>query len=283
MHDKRMGTGTVRAQDDQHTTVVQLSDGASLRVHDQATGPAVLCLSGLGGTAGFWDPCVPLLSNRFRVLRLDQRGISGSTRGTAHCSIDRLASDCLEVLNARDVAQVILLGHSTGGCIAQAMALRAPTRIRALVLSASWACVDVYVQALFRMRLDLLSGNPQAYASTAAFLSYEPAWLKAHWRVYESALSHAPIDRVAQQVIRERIEALMAFDLTDQLGSITCPSLVIGSRDDALIPSYLQQDLAARLPQAELKLLNRGGHFFPVTRTPSYVDTVMKWLLRQNL
>src|SRR5215208_2369090 len=100
-------------------TTLRLEDGAEI-----VDGDGRLLVSGLGGTAAFWEPVVaPLRERGFRVIRFDQRGIGASTRGTGAVDIDRLAQDSLAVLDHAGSASALLLGHSTGGVILQAMAL----------------------------------------------------------------------------------------------------------------------------------------------------------------
>lgn len=255
-------------------------DGATLRGLDEGEGPALLCVSGLGGTAGFWDPCTAELRRNRRVLRLDQRGIGASTRGSARCSVEQLAEDCLALLDARDITSCAVLGHSTGGCIAQAMAIAAPRRVRALALGGTWARPDRYLGELFAMRLSQLLSDPLGYARTSAFLSYEPEWLTAHWETYERTLASAPVSAADRLIVQERIGALLAFDQSTRLGEIGCPALVLGAQDDVIVPPHLQRELAAGLPQAQLKLLARGGHFFPVTRRVEYLEILEPWLAR---
>ena len=257
---------------------VALRDGANIAVTTQGTGDALLCISGLGGTASFWNPCIPTFAAKNQTITLDQRGIAGSTRGTAACTIAQLAEDCFAVLDACGVRSARLIGHSTGGCIAQIMALTYPERVRALVLSGTWAQPNRYMQELFKLRLALLQSNPLEYASSAAFLSYESAWLNANWSIYESALAGAPIDPSAQHIIQERIHALMEFDRKDDLKQLKMPSLILGARDDLIVPSFLQDELAAAIPGSELQIFNHGGHFFPLSRKEGFTHTILKWM-----
>ena len=96
-------------------SVVQLPDGAAISVRVDGTGPDLVLISGLSGTAAFWEPLVPTLATRFRVIRHDQRGIANSTSGKLKTSIDTLADDCLAVLTHVASSKSLLLGHSTGG------------------------------------------------------------------------------------------------------------------------------------------------------------------------
>ena len=257
---------------------VALSDGANIAVNTQGTGDALLCLSGLGGTASFWNPCISAFASKNLIITLDQRGIAASTRGTAACTINQLAADCFAVLDACDVKTARVIGHSTGGCIAQTMALTHPERVQAIVLSATWAQPNRYMQELFKLRLGLLQSNPLEYASSAAFLSYEPAWLNANWSIYESALAGAPVEAPAQHIIQERIRALIEFDRKEDLKKLQMPCLILGARDDLIVPSFLQDELAAAISGSELQIFNHGGHFFPLSRKEGFTHTTLKWM-----
>ncbi len=257
---------------------VRTADGAELRASVEGTGPALLLVSGLGGTAGFWNDSAAALARSFRVVRFDQRGIGASMRGDAPCTIDRLAQDCRAVLDAADIERAVLLGHSTGGCIGQSLARQAPERLEGLILSATWLKPSRYMAALFGTRRAILDENPQAYAATATLLAYPPIWLEANWGVYETALAKAPNSAEARQIVRERIDALLSFDGAENAAAIAMPVLVLGARDDMIVPAFLQEELAAALPGARMTMLDTGGHFFPVSRPDAFTATVAEWV-----
>lgn len=257
---------------------VTTPDGAVLQAFAEGDGPALLLVSGLGGTAGFWKSNTATLARSVRVIRFDQRGIGASTRGSAPCTVDQLALDCLSVLDAAGVERAVLLGHSTGGCIGQALARSAPERLGGLILSATWLKPSHYMSALFGARRAILSENPQAYAATAVLISYPPAWLEANWSVYEAAIAAAPVAAEARLVVRERIDALLSFDGSVDIAALTMPVLVLGARDDMIVPAFLQEDLATALPGARKILLDSGGHFFPVSRPDAFTAKVVEWI-----
>lgn len=257
---------------------VALSDGASLNVQDDGTGLALLLISGLGGTANFWNPCVPALGAHYRVIRLDQRGIAKSTRGTAPCTIDQLAQDCLSVLDDCGVNQAIVVGHSTGGCIAQTMALLAPVRVRACIFSATWGKPSRHRQELFSTRREMLFKDPVGYACSSVFMGHDANWLNQNWNVLENARANAPVTAEAQHIISERLDALIAFDRSADVHRITAPTLIVGARDDLIVPSFLQEELATLLNHADLHMFEHGGHFFPITRTHLFIPLIIEWL-----
>lgn len=257
---------------------VTLADGAVLRVLSQGQGRPLLLISPLAGNAAFWDDNAATLARSFRVLRFDQRGIGASDRGSAPCTIDQLAKDCLAVLDAAGIERTTILGHSTGGCIGLSLARQAPDRLNGLILSGSWLKQNRYMTSMFETRLAILDQHPRAYAATAALMAYPPAWLEAHWSVYEAAVASAPSTPEAKQVLRERIGALRAFDASAWAGEISVPTLILGARDDMIVPAFLQEELAAAMPAARKTLLDSGGHFFPVSRPDAFTANVAEWI-----
>ena len=257
---------------------VSLPDGAVLRVLEDGSGPALLLISGLGGTANFWNPCVPALAKHFRVIRLDQRGIAKSSRGSASCTIDQLAQDCLDVLDDCKVEHAMVLGHSTGGCITQTMALLAPERVRACILSATWGKPSRHRKELFATRREMLFRDPVGYACSSVFMGHDAHWLNQNWHVLENARANAPITPEAQRVVSERLDALVAFDRSADIHRISVPTLILGALDDLIVPSFLQEELATLLDHPDTHLFDSGGHFFPVTRTQIFIPIVLDWL-----
>lgn len=256
-------------------TKVNTEDGAELAVFTDGDGPDLLLVSGLAGTAAYWDPIVPELAKSFRVIRLDQRGTGRSTRGSGDATtITGLAEDCFEVLDAVDSKRTLLVGHSTGGVILQSMALMHEASIAGLVLSGTWAKPNKYMTELFRSRAAMLKAVPKEYAAMVAFLGSPADWLNTHWPAYQSMVDAAPVTIAQQEVLTERIAAIVDFDRSSEIGAIKVPILVQGAEDDLIVPAFLQRELHTLLPKAELAMLASGGHFFPTTRPSAFIDSI---------
>lgn len=253
-------------------------DGATLECLEQGRGRPLLLVTGLSGTAEFWTDISSTLARSFRVLRFDQRGIAGSDRGTAACTIEVLAQDARAVLDAVGLDRAVVLGHSAGGCIGQSLAKQAPERIDGLILSGTWLKPSLYMQRLFAARRRVLELDAEAFAAISVLSAYPPAWLEAHARAYESALAAAPVSDAARTVMRERIDAMLAFDGTADIADLEMPVLVLGTRDDAVVPVFHQEALAAALPGCRKAIMETGGHLFPVSRPDIFTATVAEWI-----
>ncbi|MGW2375520.1 alpha/beta fold hydrolase [Kitasatospora sp. NPDC001683] len=94
----------------------------------------LVLLHGLAGHAGEWDALARALSDRYRVIAVDQRGHGGSERTPEDLSRAAYVADVLAVLELLDLGQVVLAGQSLGGHTAMLAAAAHPERVRALVL-----------------------------------------------------------------------------------------------------------------------------------------------------
>ncbi|MBJ3775853.1 alpha/beta fold hydrolase [Acuticoccus mangrovi] len=253
---------------------VTTDDGAHLLAAREGAGPPLVLVSGLGGTAAFWRPVVAALAGEAEVITFSQRGIAGSGLGSHPVTIDRLADDVAAVMAAAGVARATVIGHSTGGCMVQALARRAPERVARLGLSGTWLAPSRFMTALFTTRRRILASDPDAYAALAALSSYPPGWLEENFATYEAAVDTAPRCASARRVVDERIGALLSFDGRSGLDALAMPALIIGAQDDMVVPAFLQRGLAAALPHARFVMLSGGGHFFPRTRTADFADAV---------
>jgi aminoacrylate hydrolase len=256
-------------------TRITTEDGAEIAIYIDGSGPDLMLVSGLSGNASYWDPIVGDLAKRFRVIRIDQRGVGKSTSGSEQTTVTGLAEDCLQVLDAVGAQRALLVGHSTGGVILQSMALTDDSQIAGLVLSGTWAKPNKYMSELFRSRSEILKAVPKEYTAMVAFLGAPADWLNSNWPYYQAMVDAAPVTSAQQAIVSERIEAIMAFDRSGEIGKIRVPMLIQGAEDDLIVPAFLQRELHTLLPKAELSMMMSGGHFFPTTRPSAFTASIL--------
>lgn len=261
---------------------VPLQDGAEIfcRVLGPEEGPALCLIPGLGGVGAFWNAVAPTFSRRFRVVLHDHRGTGASTPSRIAYSVDQMAEDLCQVLDVLRIERTAIIGHSTGGAIAQTIALYRPERVRALVLSSSWAGPDPYFTALFRLRLDVLRRlGPGPYARLGALLLKPPADLAAQPEELAISDQQAAAMLHDPEIAASRIEALLAHDRRRDLERLAHPALITCARDDRITPPHMSEELARLIPDATLWIAPDGGHFLPQTRPERFLQSVMTFLL----
>ncbi|SFY40116.1 Serine aminopeptidase, S33 [Paracoccus pantotrophus] len=253
-------------------------DGCRIHYQLDGNGPPCLLIPGLGGEAGFWQGVASTIENDYHLIRIDHRGAGDSDRPTGGYSIPRIMRDVLGVLDDLHIRRAHVVGHSTGGMIAQTLAVEAPERVAGLVLSGTWERVDTRFTRLFQARLALLEqAGPVAYHKLTQALGYDAGWIEANRAALDAELKQADTRLQPIAVQAARIRMLMEHDVFDRLGRITAPTLVIGGSDDALIPFASSERLAAAISGARLASLP-GGHFFPKAYPAPYAALLADFL-----
>ncbi|WP_312239524.1 alpha/beta fold hydrolase [Pantoea sp.] len=256
-----------------------ITNGINTHYEIRGTGEALIFVSGLGGTAAYWQPQLEAFSKNFTVVTYDQRGAGLSDHPEGPYSIETLADDLQALIDALKLERPILVGHSTGGAIGQHLAARDPQRLAAMVLYASWAKSDRHFNWCFRMRRALLVGSTlEEYVHGSALFLYPPEHLKNHAEVLSPALLASASRFPQREVILSRIDAIMAHDATASLSSIQTPTLVVCAQDDILTPPYQSRLLADAIPGAELNIVPQGGHSFSETETTLFNQITLDFL-----
>jgi aminoacrylate hydrolase len=245
--------------------------GARLAYETVGQGEPVLFISGLNGRSSFWRQQIDAPPSSFSAISFDHRGVGGST-GAPPYSVEQWADDAMRLLDHLGIPAVHVVGHSTGGAIAQVIASDHPRRVRSLVLGGTWASPDERFRDVFRLRLDVLrSLGPAAYDIFGAVLtapSDEP------WPA--RVVTAGPQTPAA--VLEGRLEALSAYTGSDRLARIACPALVVAAADDVLIPPGLSRVLADGIAGAHHVLVPSGGHLFPRSRPDHYNRLIIEFL-----
>ncbi len=256
---------------------------AELMVGRHGEGDPLLLVSGLGGRASFWANQVELFASHFQVITHDHRGTGGSTKSMMTYSVAQMADDVLRLMDALTVSKAAMVGHSTGGAIAQHLALNHPDRLSCIVLSATWAGPHPYFQTLFKLRSHILSDlGPEAYLTDGILRAYPPSVLMENSALLTEKSTERLVAFPGRVIESARIEAVMAHDLRDRLPDVTLPTLVICASDDQITPVVFSHELADLIPGAHKHILNLGGHFMPQVSIEEYNQTVLSFLVKQS-
>lgn len=133
--------------------------------------PTVLLLPGYGLGVATWDSLTPrLTASGYRVVAVAPRWHEGSSVTSTGYSFDTLAADFVRVLDSLGVAQAHVVGHSSGGDLATALAVRYPDRV------ASVALLDAAYDRAVQPRLGTPSPPPAYLARYWQLIHRAPEW-----------------------------------------------------------------------------------------------------------
>ena len=239
------------------------------RLDGTADAPVLALPSSLGTSTELWTQNVGYLSERFRILRFDQRGHGGSEAPPGPYSLGDLGRDFIGLLDELEVERVTLCGLSLGGATAMWVAAEAPERIDRLILACTSARFGEPAQWVERAEtvrsagLETIAEKVVARWFTA---DVEPETLAA----FRSLLVSTPVEGYAGSC-----EALAGWDFRARLGEIRADTLVIAGAEDAVAPLRDSELLVERIPHARLIVVEQAAHLANVEQPESFANVVL--------
>ncbi len=243
---------------------------------ERGKGAPLLLIQGLGYGRWSWNPVVPALSERYRVLWFDNRGIGDSDKPEGPYTARLMADDARQVLDEAGIERAHVVGASLGGMIAQEFAAGTPERVDNLVLccttpggAATVPMPDVTVRlfaeagtlapdvALRRFVVNALGADP-------------PDELVEE--LYQLRLANPP-DPAGWQA---QAAAGLTFEGVD--GPIGAPTLVLTGTADNVVDYRNADVVAARIPGARVERLPGAGHLFFWEQPDAFVRIISEFL-----
>lgn len=249
-------------------------DGARLfwRLDGDPARPVLTLLNSLGTDHTLWEPVMPVLLRRFRVLRMDKPGHGSSDARAGDYTIDQLGEDVLAVLDAAGIERTHLCGVSIGGMLSMWVAAKAPQRVDRIVLSNTSAKVlsEGFADRIAKVR----EGGMASVADMVLGRFFTPRFVaRANERFHSVRTTLLQIDPAGYVGC---CAALRDMDLRPLLGSIKAPALVITGRDDYSTPPAMGQALVAAIAgarHAELPV----AHISHVETPARFADLVVRF------
>jgi 3-oxoadipate enol-lactonase len=226
--------------------------------------PPLLLGGSLGTSLAMWEPQLPALSQRRRLIRFDHRGHGGSPVPAGPYTIADLGADVLALMDRLQITRADYAGVSIGGMVGQWLAIHAPDRIGRLIVICS--APDTLNPEAFRERARAVreGGATEPIASAVV----------ANWFTERYAASHPDVVATHRQMIVDTpvegyascCEAVAAHDVAAGLGLVRAPTLVLAGAQDRAIPPSQGERIAAAIPGARFELLDPASHLASVER-----------------
>ncbi|MFB6152131.1 MAG: alpha/beta fold hydrolase [Haloarculaceae archaeon] len=259
------------------------NDGTRLyyEVDGDPDGEAVVLVEGLAYGTWMWDRQRAALADEYRTILPDNRGTGKSDEPTGPYTVEGMAGDLEAVLADAGAERAHVVGASLGGMIAQQYALDYD-RARSLVLICTTHGGE-NAEPIPDETLDRMLNVPEEYGP-AERIRYKmrPAFTDEFWaqhpdvvdEVAENRLETDPSDRA----YRWQSEAVDGFDVSDRLGELAVPALVVHGTADRVVPVENGRLVAEGLPDAEFVAVEGGPHLVFVERAGEVNDAIRGFL-----
>ena len=259
------------------------SDGT--RIHYEIIGrksaPPVLMIQGLGADKHMWDMQRFVLATRYRVIAHDNRGAGRSDKPFGAYTIEQMAADAISVLDHAEIDNAHVVGASMGGVISQLVAVLYPDRVRSLSLVCTSCSNHQWRRDLIGTWGDIATEQGMgAMTAVAARWVIGPRSLRRLWPAV-SWLGPISTSRPSHG-FRGQVQAILDADdsMRDQLSSIKVPTTVIVGNQDVLTPRGDSEEIADRIPTAELSVLSGAAHGLMIEHATTFNRVLGDFLSR---
>ncbi|MGY2440177.1 alpha/beta fold hydrolase [Pseudomonas sp. SDO52101_S400] len=231
-----------------------------------ATGVPLVLFNHWGAVLDNFDPAIiDGLAQTRRVITTDYRGI-GNSGGTAPLTVGEMADDAIQLIQALGLTTVDVLGFSLGGFVAQDIALKAPDRVRRLILTGTGPAGGTGIDKVGTVSWPLiLKGlltlrDPKFYlffTSSANGRRSASQYLR-RLKARKNNRDKGPTPRA----FLRQLKAITAWGKQPRqaLGRLRTPTLIVNGDNDIMVPSVNSFELARLIPDAQLVIYEDAGH-----------------------
>jgi pimeloyl-ACP methyl ester carboxylesterase len=233
---------------------------------DRGTGPPILLIHGFPLDHAMWAAQIDALADRYRIIAPDLRGFGQSsmesTNSQVGVSMERYADDLRELLDARGIAErIVLAGFSMGGYIAWQFVRKHAARLRGLIQCDTRAAADSDEARAGRLKM---AENVADWGSARVAEMMGPKLLAP--RTIETkphivAAIRGMVERTPPAAIAAAQRGMAARpDMSNLLPRIQVPTLVIVGEHDAISPPEEMRAIATAIPDCQFAEIPDAGH-----------------------
>jgi 3-oxoadipate enol-lactonase len=261
-------------------------DNVSLYYEVHGEGEPLLMIMGLGYNCLSWHRTLPALSQHFKVIVFDNRGVGKSSKPEESYSIEMMSDDAKAVLDAASVETAHVYGISMGGMIAQRLAINYPERVRSLVLGCTTAGGSTHVQPSpdilgLMVARGSLAGTPEENAWLAAPIVYTQSFIDKHREMIQEDIEKRIEIVTPPYAYLSQLQACGLHDTSKELHKINIRTLVIHGDADALVPYENGKMLAERIKGAKFHTVSGAGHIYFTEEVEESNDRILQFLNSQ--
>lgn len=255
--------------------------GAAIYYESSGTGHPIVLIPGFASGIWNWSWQADLASE-FQVITFDPRGIGRSISGDlSSLSLDLFTDDVLLILDDLDIEKAHIVGASFGGFVALEFALKQPERVDKLILACTSAGGPEHVSPDIEI-LRSFTRDPNIALGEQIRRFFRPAFTERfheeHPEIVEALCRAREANDVSDETYLAQLTTAVSFNVADRLHEIEHKTLVLTGDSDKLVPMQNSVNLAAKLPNARLEIIENGSHMFFVERAEIFNKTVSNFL-----
>src|ERR1044072_2617906 len=256
-------------------------NGLKLFYEIEGDGEPVVLIPGFAAGRWVWFKQTADLSRDFRVISFDPRGVSVSDKPEGPQTITLLADDVAHLLKTIGVERAHIVGSSFGGFVAQDFALKSPSMTRKLVLCCTSFGGPNHVVPAPETLMALASTkglNSEGRMRANLLLAFTPEFVSTQEAEVDRIVHLRATNDVPEHIYLSQLQAAMSFNVEPRLSEIKSSTLILSGDADVIVPVQNSRNLAAKIPGAELQIVEGGSHTFFIEQDQDFNQRLSAFL-----
>lgn len=256
------------------------ANGIEIYYTEQGRGRPVVMMAGVGQWHAFWWRNVPALSEHFRVITFDNRGVGDSDKPDIPYDVAMQVDDLLGLIDGLGLDRPHLVGHSMGAGVSLELAMSRPERVDRLVFmsgiypgpdyvpftpEAAKLLFDPSGEPLERFNRGVQAATASGFAERDDEAVQKMLWLRTH-------------SQQTPALWQRQSRAGLSYVTEDHLRPIPNPILLLYGSEDGVAPPENGRRIAAKMPNARLALVPDAGHWLPVEQPAEVNRRIIEFL-----
>lgn len=262
------------------------SNGIEIFYEIHGSGQPLLLVTGLGYGLWYWQKLVLELSDHFQVITFDNRGAGQSGQPEGPYTVSMMAADTAGLLDALELKEIAVMGHSLGGFIAQELVVNRPDLVGKLILASTnyggMSVIPVTAEALEVMTSR--GGDPVELVKRGIEIACAPGFVEKHPQVVQEMIDYRFTNPVPSAQYHAQVAAgagTAAFSdaqVDERMAAIKIPTLILSGEFDRVVPPGNADLMAEKIAQAQVVLIPDTGHMFPIENPAAAADALKIFL-----
>lgn len=262
----------------------------TVRLHYRRDGPKaesappLLLIAGMTSDSASWQPILPALAEHYDVIAPDNRCTGLTLPSPVANSRDSMLDDLCGLLDALEITEITVVGHSMGAMLGWALAARSTARVKALVaMSGLPEIMPVRIDFFATLSRLRVSSTPEDWYRLLFHALFSPAFFEEPARV-EAAIIGAlayPHRQTAEALIAQT-DALHTFIDTPPIDQISCPVLTVTGELDVLMTPSMVSARFSDMPEIEQASISAAAHALHWEQPEPVASLIVSYLSRQG-
>lgn len=239
--------------------------------------PVILFSHSLGSSLAMWESQRTVLESHFQVLTYDLRGHGASDAPKGAYSLEQMAEDAVDLLEALKIDRVHFVGLSIGGMIGQALALNHPDRLLRLALCSTSGQLPPPARPIVQERIEAVR--------TQGLAALVDVTLERWFTPGFARENPGRVEPVRKQFLATSVdgyvgcsEAIRNLDFLERLSAITLPTLIMVGAEDLGTPVAASEAIHQRIGGSKLVILPSASHLSNIEQTDLFNRHLLEFL-----